>query len=218
MYPVSIKPGKTTIDLNFHPDFQLYRGYNDSVGLHISFKQFQKKKGILRGSILFSKPNGELFTVVGVYPYQSRDYEIRPTDTWNFALVLNDLNDLSKDLTIKFSHYNFMQNTTLAPFNRTNIPVFVYGQVASVGAWDEYENAASPPPISPACIESGMCGAPQETVFVPHGSTDLRIGEFPLAYTMEKKSKRLQLRLKYLLPFFNLSKKNDEDQKQMDKN
>jgi hypothetical protein len=41
-------------------------------------------------------------------------------------------------------------------------------------------NSAAPPPLSPAC-KSASCGAPKKVTLVPHGYTELRIGEFPLA-------------------------------------
>ena len=41
---------------------------------------------------------------------------------------------------------------------------------------------ATPPPASPACAaEAGACGPPAKVLLVPHGSTALRIGSFPVA-------------------------------------
>jgi len=61
----------------------------------------------------------------------------------------------------------------------------------TVSAWGVYENAAAVPPESPACAAANAaaasggggdaCGAPTPLTLVPHGGTDLRIGEFPLS-------------------------------------
>jgi len=43
------------------------------------------------------------------------------------------------------------------------------------------DNSAAEPPASPACGTAGTCGKSTTVQLVPHGGTDLRIGEFPLA-------------------------------------
>jgi hypothetical protein len=68
-----------------------------------------------------------------------------------------------------------------AAFNHTNWPVVIEATVREV-EWGMYENSAAEPPQSPACVgaNSTKCGAPTSVLLVPHGGTDLRIGELPV--------------------------------------
>ena len=52
--------------------------------------------------------------------------------------------------------------------------------VRELPGWGMSINAAAPPPRSPACGAGANCGEPREVMLVPHGGTELRIGEFPL--------------------------------------
>jgi len=61
---------------------------------------------------------------------------------------LNDLNNIESSLTLQQPGY--LPNS--APFNRTNIPIYALINAAPVNNWGIYENAASSPPLSPACI------------------------------------------------------------------
>ena len=60
MYLVKIPAGnENSLYINWNPQFRIYSGFNESVAL-------------LRGSILYSMPIGEVFQTISVYPYQSR--------------------------------------------------------------------------------------------------------------------------------------------------
>jgi hypothetical protein len=95
-----------------------------------------------------------------------------------------------------------------APFNRTG-QLSIKVKARRLPSWQVFANSAAPPPRSPACgttrsrpsttdtkassgtFESsgssgadwgdGVCGALETIELVPHGFTELRIGEFPLA-------------------------------------
>ena len=59
-------------------------------------------------------------------------------------------------------------------------PVQLQAWARRVAAWGEALNAAAAPPLSPVdCAAPGACGALERVTLVPHGSTLLRITEFP---------------------------------------
>ena len=63
------------------------------------------------------------------------------------------------------------------PLSRLPLP---QATVRELPGWGMSINAAAPPPRSPACGAGANCGEPREVMLVPHGGTELRIGEFPL--------------------------------------
>merc|ERR1712178_69191 len=60
------------------------------------------------------------------------------------------------------------------------------GTLRPLPSWGTVSNSAAVPPTSPACTKSSAaaapCGAAEKHKLVPHGGTELRIGEMPLAY------------------------------------
>ena len=67
-----------------------------------------------------------------------------------------------------------------APFNRTGpLHITARARLLPPESWGTALNSAAPPPKSPACAGT-TCGPVTELVLVPHGYTELRIGEFPL--------------------------------------
>lgn len=66
-----------------------------------------------------------------------------------------------------------------APFNHSGWPVSITATVRSLPTWGTAVNSAAPPPDSPACSGSAKCGPPEKVMLVPHGGTELRIGEMP---------------------------------------
>jgi hypothetical protein len=133
---------------------------------------------VVRGPLLYSMPIAHNYTVYahhfGAGDDASNDYYLNPIDAWNYALVADPKNP-SASLT-------FAAGTPYtpgaAPFNRTG-PLGITASVRQVPSWGTEVNSAAPPPKSPAC--GSGCGAPKAVVLVPHGYTELRIGEFPLA-------------------------------------
>ena len=109
----------------------------------------------------------------------ANDYYLNPTNDWNYALVA-DPTDPSKTLTFAAGE-SYADGA--APFNRTG-PLTITAKVQQVPAWGMSVNSAAPPPKSPACkgaADGAACGAVKTVQLVPHGYTELRIGEFPLA-------------------------------------
>ena len=49
-------------------------------------------------------------------------------------------------------------------------------------SWGVASNAAAEPPISPACATASACGPSELHDLVPHGGTELRVGELPVAF------------------------------------
>lgn len=128
---------------------------------------------VLRGALLYSLPIGANFTVYGHHfgsgDEASNDYYVTPTTPWNFALDQHSL-------AFQQGAYQPLS----APFNHTGWPVGITATVRAIPSWQEYLNSAAAPPASPACLD-GSCGPPTKVLLVPHGGTDLRMGELPLS-------------------------------------
>jgi hypothetical protein len=109
----------------------------------------------------------------------SNDYFLRPTAAWNYALDI-DLEDPTKTLTFTPGE---AYTIGAAPFNRTG-PLSIKARGARLlPSWGLELNSAAPPPKSPACGDGsggGACGPQTGLTLVPHGYTELRVGEFPL--------------------------------------
>ena len=136
---------------------------------------------VVRGPLLYSLPIEHDYIEYGHHYGQgdaaSNDYFLIPKNTsvWNFALAV-DPSDTAKGLKFVAGEPHA---AGAAPFNRTG-PLTIRARARRVPAWGMFANSAAVPPESPACA-SGGCG-PLETIeLVPHGYTELRIGEFPLA-------------------------------------
>ena len=132
---------------------------------------------------MYSLPIAHNFTIYGRHfgsgDEASNDYFLRPTLLWNYALDIPDLVHTANAL--KFIHGG-VYRAGAAPFNRTG-PFMIEAKARLLPSWTLENNSAAPPPQSPACkdtVESG-CGPPTTLTLVPHGYTELRIGEFPLA-------------------------------------
>ena len=134
---------------------------------------------VVRGPLLYSMPITHNYTVYahhfGSGDEASNDYYLNPTEPWNYALAADPANP-TKDLTFTAGA---AYADGAAPFNRTG-PLSITAKVQLLPSWGMAVNSAAPPPKSPAC-QSGGCGVAKTVQLVPHGYTELRIGEFPLA-------------------------------------
>ena len=136
---------------------------------------------VVRGPLLYSLPLEHDYIEYGHHfgsgEAASVDLFLIPhkNATWNFALEI-DRADPSK--TLKFVAGDPYAASS-APFNRTG-PLTIRAQARRVPTWGTFANSAAPPPKSPACA-AGKCGPVETIELVPHGRTELRIGEFPLA-------------------------------------
>ena len=132
-----------------------------------------------RGALLYSLPISANYTVYAHHfgtNTMSNDYYLQPTSPWRFALDANP-RDLS---SLKFNGIGYVAGA--APFNHSNWPTSIGARLRPLPGWSITDNSASEPPTSPACSSAGACGAAEAHALVPHGGTELRIGEFPLAY------------------------------------
>eukprot|EP01046_Picozoa_sp_COSAG06_P037564 COSAG06_NODE_4253_length_4428_cov_56.290829_3_plen_267_part_00 len=141
---------------------------------------------VVRGPLLYSLPIAHNFTIYGRHfgsgNEASNDYFLQPTVAWNYALDIPDLAHTANAL--KFVPGEAYR-TGAAPFNRTG-PFRIEASARLLPSWSLLNNSAAPPPQSPACKgafagESNGCGPKTTLTLVPHGYTELRIGEFPLA-------------------------------------
>lgn len=109
----------------------------------------------------------------------SSDYYLTSNETWSYALDV-DINNPSK--TLEFVQSS-VYNKGSAPFNHTGWPTMIRATVRKVKSWGEKLNSAAEPPSSPACQASSKndCGLPETVWLVPHGGTDLRMGELPVS-------------------------------------
>ena len=106
------------------------------------------------------------------------DYFLTPTSTWRYALDV-DVSDPSASLRFRYTGY--VDGT--APFNHSGCPSSIVATLRPLpaDAWPIEANSAAPPPLSPACA-AAACGPAETRMLVPHGGTELRIGELPVAY------------------------------------
>lgn len=107
----------------------------------------------------------------------SNDYDTDAVGPWQFALQADPT---KPNEALSFERAGLPDGA--APFNHSGFPVAVRATLRALPEWGTVDNSAAEPPASPACAGgSASCGPPQSVLLVPHGSTDLRIGSFPLA-------------------------------------
>lgn len=158
--------GATKFSVAFNPEVRLEEWDGGAVSVH-------------RGALMYSLPISANYTVYAHHfgtDTQSNDYYLTPTSPWAFALDV-DPRALTKSLTFASSGYK--EGT--APFNHSNWPTQITASLRPLPSWGTELNSAALPPTSPACAKSGTCGAPEKHVLAPHGGTELRMGELPLA-------------------------------------
>ena len=144
---------------------------------------------IHRGPLMFSYNLAANFTTVAHHfgtDTQSNDYDVTNASAWQYALVANT-SDPTATLTFERRELPALADdddedvAAPAPFNHSGWPVVVKATLRPLPKWGITLNSASVPPESPACATPGACGEPVQVELVPHGSSDLRIGQFPLA-------------------------------------
>mmetsp|Transcript_13316 Transcript_13316/g.20280 ORF Transcript_13316/g.20280 Transcript_13316/m.20280 type:complete len:721 (-) Transcript_13316:427-2589(-) len=165
---LAITGDTTHFDVHFHPSIRVEQWDNGAVSIH-------------RGALMYSLPITANYTIYGHHfgtAEMSNDYYLYPTSKWEYAIDIDDLDQPEKSLRFirRSSH------PSAAPFNHTNWCVVIQAQVRPIFTWGIDKNSAAPPPSSPACTKDpSVCGEPKTVLLVPHGGTDLRIGELPLS-------------------------------------
>ena len=157
---------RTAFHVDFAPSVRVERWFNDAVSVH-------------RGALMYSLPIAANYTTYAHHfgaRDMSSDYYLSPTSPWAYALDL-DLQDPGQSLA-----FVRVGAPGAAPFNHTGWPVMIRARARPLAGWGVAENSAAPVPASPACTpNASACGAPRDVFLVPHGGTDLRIGELPLS-------------------------------------
>eukprot|EP01063_Lacrimia_lanifica_P030212 TRINITY_DN4769_c0_g1_i4.p1 TRINITY_DN4769_c0_g1~~TRINITY_DN4769_c0_g1_i4.p1 ORF type:complete len:683 (+),score=140.34 TRINITY_DN4769_c0_g1_i4:3314-5362(+) len=151
----------TTFHLALNPTVRVSEWFNGAVAVR-------------RGALLYSLPIKAAFTLYQTHYADSNDYFADPASPWGFALDVN--------LTLPAASLQFVtfDDGSPAPWNHTAWAVGIEATVRPV-PWGVVKNSADAPPASPACV-TGKCGAPLHVLLVPHGGTDLRMGELPRSY------------------------------------
>jgi hypothetical protein len=146
--------------------------------------------GVSRGSLVFALHPRENRTVVRWYNstpaiagQSAPDYEIKTAEPWNYALVPTKGASFNRSAVGWSPAFAFNDSAGAHPF-----AIKVTGRrVPSWGFW-RGSNITDPPPASPVdCVGMG-CGAEEELVLVPLGSTNIRISVFPWAHATSASS------------------------------
>jgi hypothetical protein len=136
-------------------------------------------------------------------PAEAKWLGVERTAPYNMALVINDLTNPQRSFELQQNGLGCQVSPTSAawpacalqtpstcvrqcdpPFTHTSFPLTLTAtgrQVVGWGMEPKSDVEATPPPASPACAAAGVCGPPSKVLLVPHGSTALRIGSFPVA-------------------------------------
>jgi len=152
-----------------------------------------------RGALLYSLPIASNYTVYAHHfgtDQMSSDYYLTPTSAWQFALDVNPAALDPASLVFKAVGYH----SGSAAWNHSNWPVTIAASLRPLPSWNVTLNSAAEPPESPACARDAptplvaaapgvasaagqsACGPAEVHALVPHGGTELRIGEWPVAF------------------------------------
>jgi hypothetical protein len=163
---LSLPEGDSAISFATDPRVRLSRWFNGAVAVE-------------RGALVYALQLEEKVAVTREWGFpNASDLNVTTDSPWNYALLVADPQRPAES-------FNFSQRgppSEALPWGAgAAVPVAITAWARRVAAWGEALNAAGPPPPSPACAAPAACGPPELVTLVPHGSTLLRITEFPLA-------------------------------------
>ena len=173
-----VPSGKNTFVLALAPEIVVEEWASDRHGGVATETAFS----VVRGPLLYSYPIEHNFTTYGRHfgsgDAASNDYYLQPTAQWNYGLAIDRQKPPSASLHFARGE-GYKEGAP--PFNRTG-PLSISVQARLLPGWGLSKNSAAPPPRSPACVGANSdCGGAVTLKLVPHGYTELRIGEWPLA-------------------------------------
>ena len=128
---------------------------------------FNKSVFVARGPLVFSLGVGESWVKLRDRGLTA-DWQVFPTDAWNFALAL-DPQDPTKAISVTESEIGNV------PFSRRQVPVALRLKARKLDSWRAEDGVADRPPQSP--VNSTH---PEEAVtLIPYAAAKLRITAFP---------------------------------------
>ena len=74
--------------------------------------------------MLYSLQMEEQFTCLANYSYQSRDYSVLTNDTWNYALIIGDVNNI--DGSVVFNQFELQPKALIFFFCTSNTHFFLF--------------------------------------------------------------------------------------------
>ncbi len=130
---------------------------------------FHDSIAVERGPLVFSYGIGESWVKLRDRG-MTADWQVFPTDQWNYALALNP-DSPEKDIVVEENELSE------APFARRSTPVRLSVKAGKLDDWRSEDGAADPPPQSP--VTSNQT---EETIaLIPYAAAKLRITAFPLS-------------------------------------
>jgi hypothetical protein len=149
---------------NTNPSIRIEHFFNEAATVH-------------RGALAYALHLEENITITRSYGWgEARDLIVtQPTNTtisWNSALVLDPTSPVT---SLSFSRVGPVPEV---PFSSTVQSNVITGVVRAMPNWGfAPDGSAAPPPMSP--VDCSNCGPLAKGIFVPFGSTHLRMTELP---------------------------------------
>jgi uncharacterized protein len=143
------------VEISFPMKPRTSRWFHDSIALE-------------RGPLVFSYGVGESWVKLRDRG-MTADWQVFPTDQWNYALSLNN-ESLQAEVAVE------EKALSVAPFALRSTPLSMRVKARKLDDWRSEDGAANPPPQSPV-----RSGSPEETiVLIPYAAAKLRVTAFPL--------------------------------------